>query len=100
MKLRVVFLALTLGLLPSLTASPAHAAGCVNKAEFKKAKNGMSQAKIAQIFGTNGKVITQSSGFGISMVMRDYKTCSPYNYGSVSIMFTNNKVDTKTALWF
>jgi len=99
MKLRVAMLAITLGFLPSITSSPAHAAGCVTKAEYRQLRNGMSQKQVSKIFGTPGNILTQSSGFGTSIVMRDYKTCSPYRYGSVSIMFTNNRLDTKSALW-
>jgi len=99
MKIRAALLAFALGVLPVVTASPSHASGCVTKAEYKKLKNGMSQAKVKKIFGTNGSVLSQSSGYGISIVMRQYSTCSPYAYGNVTIMFQNNGLTTRAAVW-
>ena len=99
MKLRAFLVTLSLVIGSLVFSSPAHAAGCVTKAEYRQLRNGMSQKQVSKIFGTPGNILTQSSGFGTSIVMRDYKTCSPYRYGSVSIMFTNNRLDTKSALW-
>jgi hypothetical protein len=72
----------------------------VKNAEYKKIKNGMSQAAVKKIFGTNGSVFSQYSGFGTSMVIRQYNTCSPYKYGNVTITFENNRLTSRAAMWF
>lgn len=71
--------------------------GCVTQQEFAKVKPGMSQARVAKIFGTKGKVMTQSSGFGTTIAIRDYKTCT--QFAAVSILFENGKVQTKTGIF-
>lgn len=71
--------------------------GCVTQEEFAKVKPGMSTAQVAKIFGTKGKVTTQSSGFGTTIAIRDYKPCT--QFAAVSILFENGKVQTKTGIF-
>lgn len=78
---------------PSANASK----GCVTQKEFAKVKPGMSQARVAKIFGTKGKVSTQSSAFGTTIAIRDYKPCT--QFAAVSILFENGKVQTKTGIF-
>jgi len=99
MKFASIIAALTLAAGLVAPASPANAAGCVTKSEYRQLRSGMSQTQVKNIFGTTGSVLSQSSGYGITIVMRTYKTCAPYKYGSISIMFQNNRLDTKSAIW-
>lgn len=73
--------------------------GCVTKAEIKKVKVGMTKSKAHQIMGTAGSQDAISKSGGYTIEMRSYKTCSPYKYGSVSLMFENGKVSTKTSMF-
>ena len=87
---------LTLSL--QISASPAIAgSGCVSTKEFSKAKTGMSVKEVAKIFGTNGSVMSKTEGFGSVVIIRQYKACT--TFGVVTIMFTDNKLDTKSAVF-
>jgi hypothetical protein len=92
----VLSMLLTLAL--QISTSPANAgAGCVNSKEFSKAKTGMSVKAVAKIFGTNGSVMSKTEGFGSVVIIRQYKACT--TFGVVTIMFTDNKLDTKSAIF-
>jgi len=98
--------ALTLG---GLTAAPAAVAsagpdgaarakaGCVTQGEFRKAKKGMRIKKVHRIFGTKGKREALPKGYGITIEIRGYKTCT--KYGAVSVLFENGKLSTKSAVF-
>lgn len=87
-------------ILGTLQAPAAEAGGgCVTKAEIKKVKVGMTKAKAHQIMGTSGSQTTISKSGSYTIEMRSYKTCSPYDFGSVAIMFENGKVSTKTSMF-
>lgn len=73
--------------------------GCVTKAEIKKVKIGMSKAKAHQVMGTSGSQFTISKAGGYTLEMRQYKTCAPYDFGSVSLMFENGKLTTKSSMF-
>ena len=89
-----------ISVLGTLQAPVAEAGGgCVTKAEIKKVKIGMTKAKAHQLMGTSGSQFTISKSGGYTIEMREYKTCSPYTYGSVSIMFENGKVSSKTSMF-
>jgi hypothetical protein len=91
---------LTLSFLAPTLSLPANAsAGCVTKKEFKQAKKGMSKSSIASKFGTNGKRFSFSKFSGYTLEIRSYKTCSPYDYGTVSVSFENGKMSSKTGIW-
>lgn len=76
----------------------AHASkGCVTPQEFNKAKIGMSESAISKLFGTKGRVSAKSKSFGITVTMRAYKACT--QFGAVSILFTNGKLETKSGLF-
>ena len=79
------------------TAGPALAGGCVSSKEFSKVKTGMSVKTVAKIFGTNGSVMSKTEGFGSVVVIRQYKACT--TFGVVTILFTDNKLDTKSAVF-
>ena len=78
-------------------AAPASAAGCVSPGEFSKAKTGMSVSQVARLFGTNGRVMTKSSGYGNTIVIRDYDACT--QFGAVSMLFENGRLSTKSAVF-
>jgi hypothetical protein len=92
-----IFAILILGTLqlPAVEA----AGGCVTKAEIKKVKVGMTKTKAHQIMGTSGSQTSVSKSGSYKIEMRDYKTCSPYDFGSVVIMFENGKVSSKTSMF-
>jgi hypothetical protein len=68
--------------------------GCVTKSEFNKVKTGATKASVARIFGANGNLTTESSGFGIKVEIRDYKGCNSFSF--VSLLFSNGRMDTKS----
>jgi hypothetical protein len=71
--------------------------GCVTKAEYKKAKKGMTKAKVKKIFGTGGKQLSTASAGGFRAEVRNYKTC--VEFGSVAITFGNGKLDVKAGVF-
>lgn len=78
-------------------ASSARPGGCVTRGEFRRAKKGMTKARVAKVFGTKGKRAAISSGGGYTFEIRSYKTCTPY--GAVSIGFENGKLSNKTGIF-
>lgn len=80
----------------------AHASGCVTKSEYEKAKKGMTEKRVAQIFGTNGKRESRASSGGYVSEIRSYRTCSKYSV--VVIEFDKNpggtrRLSIKDAVW-
>lgn len=71
--------------------------GCVTQQEFASAKPGMSTARVAQLFGTRGTVMSETSGFGTTIIIRDYKACT--QFGAVTVLFENGKLQTKSAVF-
>jgi hypothetical protein len=73
-----------------VTAAPAAAGytpGCVDRAEFRKVKDGMTKAKVHEIFDTRGKRMSIGSG-GES---REYRTCSGDSWSYVSVDYERNR---------
>lgn len=68
--------------------------GCVTYAEYKKVKSGMTVAKVAKLFGTKGKQSAKSEAYGITVEIRTYNGCT--QFGVVSVLFTNGRLDTKS----
>ena len=84
-------------LAPVAIAAPAEAGGCVTGGEFRRAKNGMSKATVATIFGTGGKRSAIARAGGYVSEVRTYNTCSPY--GSVAISYMNGRVQAKSGVF-
>lgn len=85
------------------TASAANKTpGCVTKAEYKKAKKGMTKAHVKNIFGTGGKREARASSGGYVDEIRSYKTCSKWS--AVAISFEKKPghklvLAAKSAVW-
>lgn len=95
--LTTVGTATTLAIGLMVGAPPASAAGCVTPREFAKARNGMSVTQVASLFGTKGRVTAKSSGYGMTIVIRDYTACT--QFGAVSMLFENGRLTTKSAVF-
>lgn len=79
----------------TVTASEtARSKGCVTYSEYKRAKSGMTIAEVAKLFGTKGKQSSKSSSFGITVEIRSYDGCT--QFGVVSVLYTNGRLDTKS----
>lgn len=77
---------------PGADAAPAPeraaAKGCVTKAEYRKAKKGMTPAKVSKIFGTKGKKSgTYPLPGGGKVIGIGYKACTSKR-GAVGISYT------------
>lgn len=73
-------------------AAPADAVGspgCVTRTEFRNVHQGDSQARVARVFGTWGKVTSRYEGSYIRSVDREYKVCNS-RWGWVDVSFENN----------
>lgn len=91
----------------TLAVAPAASAangtpGCVTKAEYKKAKKGMTKKRVKKIFGTGGKRDAHASSGGYVSEIRSYKTCSKYS--AVAIAFdkapgSKLRLSAKSAVW-
>ena len=84
------------------TAGSASAAGCVSKAEYKKAKKGMAKKKIDHIFGTKGHREAGATSGGYRSEVWSYRPCTQYS--AVSLSFSGYsggplKMDAKSAVW-
>lgn len=90
-KLTAVLAAVTFAALA--TAPFAKAEGCASKAEFKKVERGMSRARVAGIFDTDGKLQFRSGQF----MSRTYKTCA--RYATVSIDYKSGFVTKRFGFW-
>lgn len=71
--------------------------GCVTQQEFAKAKPGMSMARVAKLFGTKGTVVSETSGFGTTIVIRDYKPCT--QFAAVNVLYENGKLQSKSGIF-
>ena len=78
-------------------AQAADTPGCVSQKEFRQVKKRMTITKVHSIFDTKGKRDSITRGYGQKIEMRSYNACT--RYGFVSIMFTNNKLDIKSAVF-
>lgn len=80
---------------PALASDTAtRSPGCVTYSEYKRAKTGMTVSQVAKLFGTKGKQSSKSSNFGITVEIRSYNGCT--QFGVVSVLFTNGRLDTKS----
>jgi hypothetical protein len=94
-KLAVAFL---IGFVPmSISSVPAFADTCVSAKEFSKIKQGMTEAQVKKITGTNGKATFVSGSGKWRVVSKDYKTCEKYGY--VGISYLGGKLDTKAGFF-
>jgi hypothetical protein len=83
--------ALAVSALPAAASNPANSA-CVTPAEFSKVVHGMTVAKVASIFGTNGHQTMKLHAFSV----REYAPCSPLSY--VSVTFSNGRETDKSSM--
>ena len=72
-------------------------AGCVTPQEFAEVREGMSVARVAEIFGVGGTIAAESSGFGTTVIIRNYPACT--EFGVVSVLFTDGAVTTKSGVF-
>lgn len=82
----------------AVTAPPAAASkGTVTQPEFRKAKKGMTNDRVHQIFNTRGKTTFQGYGY----MDREYKTRNRYGFVFVSYERRNGdwKLISKSAYW-
>jgi hypothetical protein len=57
--------------------------GCVSQSEFGQVRNGMTRARVARVFGTDGRTAASSRYGGYRAMVRSYKGCRQYSYISV-----------------
>ena len=76
---------------------PAHADTCVSSSEFGRIKNGMTEAQVKSLTGTNGTVFTAAGSGKYKIVIRSYKTCT--KYGAVSISYMGGKLTSKSGVF-
>lgn len=81
----------------TLSIGPAQADTCVSAKEFAKLKQGMSEAQVKKITGTNGKATFVSGTGKWRVVSKDYRACEKYGY--VGINFMGGKLDTKAGFF-
>ena len=72
-------------------------AGCVSPSEFASAREGMSVSQVSELFGVSGTITAESSGFGTTIVLRDYPACT--EFGAVSVVFTDGRLTSKAAVF-
>lgn len=87
----------------SASAQAADTAGCVTRAEYKKAKKGMKQARVHGIFDTAGKRESRATSGGYVVEIRTYKVCNS-QFSAIAIAFDKDpgeamKLSNKTAVW-
>jgi hypothetical protein len=86
------------------SASAAGTPGCVSRIEYGQARKGMSPTRVANLFGTTGKVTGSGNIGGYKFVNRQYRTCTS-QYGFVSVDFFNDGprtpvvLDSKFVIW-
>jgi hypothetical protein len=78
------------------------AGGCVSKAEYKKAHEGMTKAKIDRVFGTKGHREAGARAGAYRSEVWSYRPCTQYS--AVSLSFSGQgsgplKMDAKSAVW-
>lgn len=86
---------------PAVEVAQADTAACVSKREFKKVKRDFTKKRVHRIFDTKGK---QSSWFNVggdSYESREYRACTVSFgiHGTVYMDYTNNRLDSKMAIW-
>lgn len=82
---------------PARTPTGNDSAGCVTPSEFAAAREGMTVSQVTELFGVSGTVSAESSGFGTTIVIRDYPACT--EFGAVSVLFTDGRLSTKSAVF-
>jgi hypothetical protein len=78
-------------------ASAAIATGCVSQAEFAQVTKGMTSERVAQIFGTGGKLALRIVLGGHVYTQRQYPPCPKASY--VAVSYTDDHETSKTARW-
>ncbi len=81
----------------TMAIGPAHADTCVSAKEFSKIKNGMTEAQVKKLTGTNGTVSASAGSGKYKVVLRSYKTCT--KFGAVSISFMGGKAQSKAGVF-
>ena len=82
---------------PTRQPEAQNSAGCVTPQEFAEVREGMSVARVTEIFGVSGTIAAESTGFGTTVVIRNYPACT--EFGVVSVLFTNGTVTTKSGVF-
>jgi hypothetical protein len=77
--------------------APAHADSCVSSSEFGKLRNGMTEAQVKSLTGTNGTVVTAAGSGKYRIVIKSYKACT--KYGAVSLGFMGGKMNSKSGIF-
>ncbi|MET3194685.1 DUF3862 domain-containing protein [Gottfriedia sp. OAE603] len=68
----------------------------ITLAEFNKIKTGMTYQQVVQIIGENGTLDASSSGYGTTIKVYSWSQKNSTYGGSASILFENNKVQSKS----
>src|SRR5262245_13199870 len=92
----------TLGGISTSTSADDGSGACATRYEFRQVRNGMTQARVGRIFGTNG-TITSRGTLGYRFVNRSYRPCRKNSYISVRFLADPGEVltvDGKSAFWF
>ena len=82
---------------PTRQPESQNSSGCVTPQEFAEVREGMSVSRVAEIFGVAGTITAESSGFGTTVIIRNYPACT--EFGVVSVLFTNGTVTTKSGVF-
>lgn len=86
---------------PAVDVAQADTAGCVSKREFKNVKRGFTKKRVHRIFDTKGKQFSWFNVGGDTYESREYRACTVSFgiHGTVYMDYTNNRVDSKMAIW-
>ncbi|WP_296606951.1 hypothetical protein [Nocardioides sp.] len=84
------------------TSTASAATACVTKAEYKKAKKGMTKTKIDHMFGTKGHREAGATSGGYRSEVWSYRPCTQYS--AVSLAFSGRSggpltMDAKSTVW-
>lgn len=71
------------------------------KREFKKVKRDFTKKRVHRIFDTKGKQFSWFNVGGDTYESREYRACTVSFgiHGTVYMDYTNNRVDSKMAIW-
>jgi hypothetical protein len=87
----------TLFAAPSPATGDTH--GCVTRAEFSRAHNGMTRARVHRILGTAGRRVSFHVDGDQNHEARDYRACRHPRSSLVSLRFNNGRLSGKAAIW-
>lgn len=81
----------------TLTTAALANSACVTKAEFEQVMHGMTEQRVAEIFGTHGTVVMIVKSNGHVYTQRQYDPCPKNSF--VTVFFEDNRETEKSATW-